>query len=219
MKKQLINGILYSKYDAEMGPVPEAWTPDNLSLNIRNLVSQKSVKLLVGQHGTVPEDLAFFPFPSLNMKGLIRNLEIPSPEAGNAVDGALTVLFSEGNDSIYYKYLDNLKENLNNAAEKLIKLEDDTLIEVEVSADQAQPMSGGLASKVNTTFDKIRPVLINICRPVVETWNEINQEMDIEQAEIELGLSFEGEGNLFVTKSKAGANLTIKLVLIPKKAE
>ena len=108
-----------------MGAVPEAWTPANLSLDIRNLVSKKSVKLLVGQHGIVPEDLAFFPFPSLNMKGLIKNLEIPSPEAqGGAVDGALTVLFSEGNDSIYYKYLDNLKEDFNKAAEKLIKLEE-----------------------------------------------------------------------------------------------
>lgn len=40
--------------------------------------------------------------------------------------------------------------------------------------------------------------------------------MNIEQAEIELGLSFEGEGNLYITKSKAGASLTVKLTLKPK---
>lgn len=40
--------------------------------------------------------------------------------------------------------------------------------------------------------------------------------MDIERAEIELGLSFEGEGNLYVTKSSAGANLKVKLSLKPK---
>lgn len=40
--------------------------------------------------------------------------------------------------------------------------------------------------------------------------------MSIEQAEVELGLSFEGEGNLFVTKSTLGANLKIKLILKPK---
>ncbi len=125
MKKQLINGILYSKYDAEEGPVPEAWTPATLSPNIRNLASTKSVGLLVGQDGSITEDLAFFPFPSLNLKGLIKNIKIPSPEAeSDAVDGALTVLFSEGNDSIYYKYLDNLKEEFNKAAEKFIKLEE-----------------------------------------------------------------------------------------------
>lgn len=101
-------------------------------------------------------------------------------------------------------------------ATKLIKLEDGTLIEVEVPPDQAQQISGGFADKVNATFDKVKPILVKTCRPIVAAWQEINQEMHIEQAEVELGLSFEGEGNLYVTKSKAGANLTIKLILKPK---
>jgi hypothetical protein len=40
--------------------------------------------------------------------------------------------------------------------------------------------------------------------------------MHIEQAEVEIGLSFEGQGNLYVAKSAIGANLTVKLVLKPK---
>lgn len=101
-------------------------------------------------------------------------------------------------------------------ATKLIRLEDGTLIEVDIPPDQAQQIAGGFAEKVNATFDKIRPILINTCRPIMAAWQEISQEMSIEQAEIELGLSFEGEGNLYVTKSKAGANLTVKLTLKPK---
>jgi hypothetical protein len=101
-------------------------------------------------------------------------------------------------------------------ATKLIKLNDGTLVEVEVSAEQAQPISGGLADKVNETFDKIRPILVRTCRPIAAAWSEISQEMDIEQAEVQIGLSFEAEGNLYVTKSKAGANLVVKLVLKPK---
>ena len=101
-------------------------------------------------------------------------------------------------------------------ATKLIELADGTLIEVEVPSDQAQQISGGFADKVSATFDKIHPILVKTCRPITAAWQEINQDLDIEQAEIELGLSFEGEGNLYVTKSKAGANLTIKLVLKPR---
>jgi hypothetical protein len=101
-------------------------------------------------------------------------------------------------------------------ATKLIELEDGTLIEIEVPADQAQQISGGLADKVQATFSKIQPLLVNTCRPIHAAWQEINQTMHIEQAEIELGLSFEGEGNLYITKSKAGANLTVKLTLKPK---
>jgi len=96
---------------------------------------------------------------------------------------------------------------------KLIELEDGTLVEVKVKPGQAQPIAGGFAYKVSTTFDQIHPLLAKICRPIADAWKELNQEIHIEQAEIELGLSFEGEGNLFITKSKARANLTIKLIL------
>ncbi|NER37242.1 MAG: hypothetical protein F6J93_25295 [Oscillatoria sp. SIO1A7] len=102
-------------------------------------------------------------------------------------------------------------------ATQLIKLEDGTLVEVEVSPSEAEHISGGSrAKKVSATFDKILPILTNVCRPINAAWKEISKEMEIEQAEIELGLSFEGEGNLFVTKSKAGGNLKVKLIVKPK---
>ena len=100
-------------------------------------------------------------------------------------------------------------------ATKLIELEDGLLVEVEVPEDQAQQISGGLADRVSSTFNKIRPLLVKTCRPVAAAWQELSREMEIEQAEVELGLSFEGEGNLYITKSTAGANLTVKLVLKP----
>ncbi|MGB7444221.1 MAG: CU044_2847 family protein [Coleofasciculaceae cyanobacterium] len=101
-------------------------------------------------------------------------------------------------------------------ATKLIELDDGTLVEIEVPTDQAQQISGGFADKVSSTFDKIQPILVKTCKPIAAAWQEINQEMNIEQAEVQLGLSFEGEGNLYITKSKANANLTVKLVLKPK---
>lgn len=100
-------------------------------------------------------------------------------------------------------------------ATKLIELEDGLLVEVEVPEDQAQQISGGLADRVSSTFNKIRPLLVKTCRPVAAAWQDLRREVNIEQAEVELGLSFEGEGNLYITKSTAGANLTVKLVLKP----
>ncbi|KAB8335218.1 CU044_2847 family protein [Brasilonema bromeliae] len=101
-------------------------------------------------------------------------------------------------------------------ATKLIELEDGTLVEVEVPEDQAKQISGSAADRVSTTFNKIKPILVNTCRPIADAWQELNQEMQIEQAEIEIGFSFEGEGNVYVTKAKAGSNLKVKLVLKPK---
>jgi hypothetical protein len=101
-------------------------------------------------------------------------------------------------------------------ATKLIELEDGTLVEIEVPPDQAQQISGGFAERVGTTFDKLQPILVRTCRPIIAAWRELNQEMHIERAEVELGLSFEGEGNIYITKTSAGANLSVKLVLKPK---
>ena len=104
-------------------------------------------------------------------------------------------------------------------ATKLIRLEDGTLVQAEVPENEIQAVSGKFAENVHATFDKVKPILISVCKPIVSVWNELNKDMTIEQAEIELGLSFEGEGNLFVTKSKVGANLTVKLTLKPPKQQ
>jgi Trypsin-co-occurring domain 1 len=98
---------------------------------------------------------------------------------------------------------------------KLIRLDDGTFVEVEVPEDQARQISGGFADKVDATFDKIKPILIKTCKPIAAALKEIDQEIKIDQAEVQIGLSFEGEGNLYITKLKASANLTIKLVIKP----
>ena len=72
-----------------------------------------------------------------------------------------------------------------------------------------------MAEKVDQTVDIIKPTLVKVCRPIIETWSELNQEMHIGQAEVELAFSFDVEGNLYITKAKAGANITVKLTLKP----
>ena len=96
----------------------------------------------------------------------------------------------------------------------LIQLEDGTLVEISIT-EEGQQISGGFAHKVRSGFSKIKPVLLNICKPISELWAEMDQQVMMEQAEVEIGLSFEGEGNLYVTKSKLGANLSVKLVFKP----
>lgn len=102
---------------------------------------------------------------------------------------------------------------------KLIRLEDGALVEVEVQEDEVQEISDRTAQRVNATFDKIKPILLNACRPIVEVWEELNQDMQVDAAEVELGFSFEGEGNIYITKMKASSNLNVKLILKPKTSQ
>jgi hypothetical protein len=105
-------------------------------------------------------------------------------------------------------------------ASKLIKLEDETLVEVEVVDNKAREISAGAADKIqDAAIDKIKPIILIACRPISEVWKELNKEMHIEQADVELGLGFEAEGNLYITKAKGNANLVVKLTLKPKTNE
>jgi hypothetical protein len=99
---------------------------------------------------------------------------------------------------------------------KLIKLNDGILVEVEAAEDEVRQISHSAAEKVENNLNKVKPLLIKVCKPIVDAWSDLNQNIQIDGAEVEIGLSFEGEGNLYVTKAKAGANLTVKLVFKPK---
>ena len=102
-------------------------------------------------------------------------------------------------------------------ASKLIELADGTLVEIEVPENKAQLIAGGAAEKLqDATIDKVKPILLKACKPIVEVWQELNKDMHIEQAEVELGLGFEAEGNLYITKAKGNANLVVTLTLKPK---
>lgn len=102
-------------------------------------------------------------------------------------------------------------------ATNLIRLTDGTLIEVEARENEPQQISSDQARRVQETLERVKPMLINACKPLVAAWDELSQEMHVEQAEVELGLGFEGEAGIpYFAKGSANANLTIKLTLKPK---
>ena len=101
-------------------------------------------------------------------------------------------------------------------AHKLIELEDGTLVEVDATERELQDISHGRELIRGATVDQIKPLLLRITRPMTEVWRELNKDLEVQEAEVELGLGFEGEGNLFVAKTKGSANLVIRLKLAPK---
>jgi len=101
-------------------------------------------------------------------------------------------------------------------ARELIKLRDGTYVEIETTGEQVQLIAGGLAHKVQTTMDTIQPVLLKTCQPVVEAVKKLSEEIDLEQVEVEVGLSFDLEGNVFVSKANFGANLLVRMTLKKK---
>ena len=123
METKLIKGILYTELDEELGPNPLIWLGD-IPQSSRLHISVKTITVLSGENGLIPESLVILPFPSLNLKGLIKYIKW-SDEArrGRIGQGAITLLFKESDDVIFYKYLNYFNTPFEKLAEKIVHLQ------------------------------------------------------------------------------------------------
>jgi hypothetical protein len=100
--------------------------------------------------------------------------------------------------------------------EHIIKLQDGIEVEVELSESQVREISYN--SEVNSSIDKIQDLLLKVVKPLSNTYQELNKEMEIKEAKITLGVKVGVEGNFILAKSSAGANIQVELTMSKKNA-
>lgn len=123
--KELIKAIIFTEFDEELGPNPILWYPTDLSESFRMAVSIKSITILSADQGLMPTSLIIMPFPSLNSKGIIKYIEKEdNSRRGGVAQSSITLLFSEIDDLIFYKYLSFLKPAFNKITEEIVKIGD-----------------------------------------------------------------------------------------------
>nr|MDO8110464.1 Rab family GTPase [Candidatus Sigynarchaeota archaeon] len=127
MKPDIISGIVFAKYDDKIGPDAVSWMPSDLDENIRSQVSIKSLNLFAGDEDTLPKSLELIPFPSIELKGLIKcfHLKPKEPRTG-LIHATITLIFSEQNDAVFYKYLNNFNPVFDEGATTIQSMEDNT---------------------------------------------------------------------------------------------
>ena len=117
MSGELVHAIIYTEFDDTIGPNPLLYLPEELPENIRMLVGIKTITILSGDQGFIPDSLIIIPFPSIRLKGIIKYIERhDSNRRGNVAQSAITFLFKEIDDIIFYKYIDYLDAPFNEAA-------------------------------------------------------------------------------------------------------
>ena len=122
MEKVLIDGLIYSKFHSKIGPRAEVWYPSNINSELKDLASVKTINILSSEKGGAPKGLAIIPFPSFNLKAMVKALEIPDQkQRGGVTDASITLLFNEINDLIFYKYMNNFEFLFNETADKIIE--------------------------------------------------------------------------------------------------
>lgn len=122
--RKLIDAVIYTDIHDELGPDPIHWFPSDLPESVRMHVGIKTVTILTGDQGSVPNSLLIIPFPSLKLKGLIKYIERENKnKRGGFARSAITFLFKEADDVVFYKYISYLKSPFDETARKIIELE------------------------------------------------------------------------------------------------
>lgn len=123
METKLISGILYTEMDDEVGPNPVVLLGD-IPQSDRLYIGIKTITVLSGEGGLIPESLVILPFPSLSLKGLIKFIRWDDKSRrGGIGQGAITLLFKEFDDVIFYRYLSYLDPPFKEAANKIADLQ------------------------------------------------------------------------------------------------
>ena len=122
MEAEIIKGVLYTELDEEIGPNPFVWLGE-IPQSSRLHISVKTITVLSGESGLIPESLVILPFPSLNLKGLIKYVKWDEEaRRGGIGQGAITLLFKESDDVIFYKYLNYFNTPFEEVAKKITHL-------------------------------------------------------------------------------------------------
>lgn len=148
MESNIISGIVYSQFDERLGPIAVVWVPSDLSVEKLNNISLKSFNLMAAEDGLIPKSLGVIPFPSINLKGLIKSLTIKDKtRRGGSIDSAITILFKEANDVIFYKYINTFETLCNKTALRISEL-----VENGASKQEIQEEIKNLYNSVTETF-------------------------------------------------------------------
>ncbi len=151
MESKLIKGILYTELDEELGPNPLVWLGD-ISQSSRLHISVKTITVLSGEKGLIPESLVILPFPSLNLKGLIKYIKWnDEARRGGIGQGAITLLFKESDDVIFYKYLNYFNAPFEKVAEKIVHLQ-----KLKASRENYIDILNELSLTVNQYLDEFK---------------------------------------------------------------
>ena len=124
MNEELITGIVYTEFDQDFQPNPTLCIPSSLSESTKNLINNKIANLILDSEGVIPDSIVIIPFPSKKLKGLIKCIQIRDNDNSEIISlTAITLVFNEIDDLIFYKYMKDLVKPFNDLTHHITKLQ------------------------------------------------------------------------------------------------
>ncbi len=105
--------IIFSLFDEKIGPFTWVFYPKDIPKYTRSTVSSVTIDLFTYSK-KISDELIIMSFPQIKKKGLIKLLEWKDQNRrGGRREATLSILFEEKDDSILYKYKDDIEEQIN----------------------------------------------------------------------------------------------------------
>ena len=112
-KEEISLQIIFSQFDEKRGPYAMVYFPKNISIDTQDRVSSNTIDLFTDTD-YISNIWAIMSFPQLKKNGLIKIFDWDDPTLrGGKNIVTLTILFEENDDSILYKYKDDIQEQVN----------------------------------------------------------------------------------------------------------
>ena len=94
---------------------------------------------------------------------------------------------------------------------QLIKFKEGITVEVAENPNRVQAVSGKAADKVASGFESATEVLSSIIKTVSRSIKKELEAAGVAEAELEFGVGFSIEGNIYITKTTGEGNLSVRM--------
>jgi Trypsin-co-occurring domain 1 len=105
---------------------------------------------------------------------------------------------------------------------RYIELGDGIIVEVGSPGGAREEMHSASMDRVDSTMEMVGNITEKIVRTIGESFQNMNSALDVpievQKAELAIGLSFSAEGSIFVAKTKAEGSIDVKIVFTTIKA-
>jgi len=126
---ELAHAIIYLDLNQDK-PKIKFWHPHDLPEGIQRFIGDECYSIISGDSTFIPEVLLIFPISSLKLKILIKYFKREdNTKIGGFSKSAITFLFDEKDDHIYYRYMSYIDSYVSKAVSTIINLENNGLKE------------------------------------------------------------------------------------------
>lgn len=98
----------------------------------------------------------------------------------------------------------------------MVQFQDGVIVEIIHETEEMRAISGGAARKLSSAFSAAGEMITRAMKSIVASTADGLRDAGVSEAEIELGIGFSAEGQVYVAKAAGEGNIKITIKVAAK---